>query len=279
MSATDSIGQGGRPSPQATLRALLWDVDGTLAETERDGHREAFNDAFAARGLRWRWDGPHYGALLRITGGRERLLHDMAQRPDAPAEPSQREALAVELHALKNRAYAGRVACGAITLRPGVGRMIARCVEQGIAMGIVTTTSRANVQALMRTHLGPDWQAHFAVTICGEDVERKKPDPQAYRAALEHLGLDAHQTIALEDSPAGAAAASAAGIPVVVTRSAYFPDDPIEQALAIGPGLDQREGWQLAHASVQLPSASPAQGIDLQDLISWHHAWLGRCGV
>src|SRR5262249_30992666 len=93
---------GPPPDPAAErrtcLRALIWDVDGTLAETERDGHRVAFNDAFAAANLPWRWSVERYGELLAISGGYERLLHDIAQRNDAPRAAAEREALARELH-------------------------------------------------------------------------------------------------------------------------------------------------------------------------------------
>ena len=131
--------------PAAELRALLWDVDGTLAETERDGHRIAFNLAFERLGLGWRWDEARYVELLAVTGGRERLLHDMAGRSDAPALAGERLALAAELHRLKNGFYAERVRAGAVALRPGVVGLMAQCADQGVRMAIATTTSRANI--------------------------------------------------------------------------------------------------------------------------------------
>nr|MCU0889753.1 HAD hydrolase-like protein [Rubritepida sp.] len=131
------------------LRALIWDVDGTLAETERDGHRVAFNLAFEEHGLPWRWDAVHYGALLAVTGGRERLLHDMAARPDAPADADEREALARRLHATKTRYYTALVERGAIALRPGVHELLDECTAAGLPMAIATTTTRANVGALL----------------------------------------------------------------------------------------------------------------------------------
>ena len=143
------------PMPAAepgALRALLWDVDGTLAETERDGHRIAFNLAFERLGLGWRWDEARYVELLAVTGGRERLLHDMAGRSDAPALAGERLALAAELHRLKNGFYAERVRAGAVALRPGVVGLMAQCADQGVRMAIATTTSRTNVEALLRAH-------------------------------------------------------------------------------------------------------------------------------
>jgi HAD superfamily hydrolase (TIGR01509 family) len=247
------------------IEALLWDVDGTLAETERDGHRLAFNDAFAALGLGWRWSEARYGELLRVTGGRERILLDMATQPDAPGTQGEREALARELHRRKNTAYEARLAAGAICLRPGVAELLNEAVERPLRLAIVTTTSRANVQALLQYTRGAGALAQFEVVVCGEDVAAKKPDPEAYVLALAQLGLSPLATLALEDSPAGVAAARSADVPVLVTRSAYFPDDTVEGVVAVGPGLDTRQGWRPA-----LEGSSTAQRITLDDLVEWH---------
>ncbi len=246
------------------LKALLWDVDGTLAETERDGHRVAFNLAFEACGIPWRWDEAHYGDLLRITGGRERLMFDMNRRTDAPAF-SERDAVARTVHASKNAFYAERVSTGAITLRAGVLALMRQCRERGVRMGIATTTSRSNLAALMRAHLGEFWPDWFAVTVCGEDVQRKKPDPEVYLKALHALGVGPLEAVAIEDAPGGVAAARAADIPVVVTRSAYFAMAPIEGALAVGPGLHDRRGWRPA---LRVGSA-PDDAVGLDDIEAW----------
>lgn len=248
------------------LRALIWDVDGTLAETEAEGHRVAFNAAFAEHGLDWHWDHARYGALLAITGGRERLLHDMGNHADAPVDTDAREALARRLHASKNRHYAARVASPGIPLRAGVAELIAQAAARGWRQAIATTTSRDNVAALLRAHFGPDWQAHFDAVVCGEDVARKKPDPQVYRIALEQLRLAPAEALAIEDAPPGVAAARAAGIPVIVTRSRYFADAATPDACAVGPGLGARAGWQPAAAT---PDAGP---ITADDLLAWHRA-------
>ena len=248
------------------LKALLWDVDGTLAETERDGHRLAFNQAFDSMGLPWRWDEAHYGRLLAITGGRERLLHDLSTRSDAPTLAQQREALAAELHQRKNRFYADLVAGGGFALRGGVRELMAECSAQGVAMAITTTTSRSNVQALMAAHFGPSWPSLFGAVVCGEDVHRKKPDPAVFEQALQQLKLGPLQALAIEDSPGGVAAARAAHVPVLVTLSAYFENATLEGAIAIGPGLDRRAGWRPA-----LPA--PTEGrVTLADLRQWHAA-------
>lgn len=247
------------------LHALIWDVDGTLAETERDGHRVAFNRAFEDLGLPWRWDSAHYGALLEVTGGRERLLHDLQQRADAPATPEGREALARELHRRKNLHYAALVGEGGIPLRPGVPALLEEAAARGLRQAIATTTARDNLDALMRRHLGAHWPARFAAVVCGEDVARKKPDPEVYRIALRALALPPWQTLALEDSPAGVAAARAAGVPVVVTRSAYFVDAAVEDVMAVGPGLHDAGSWHPP------PAASRgATRVTLDHLRHWH---------
>lgn len=247
------------------IEALLWDVDGTLAETERDGHRVAFNEAFASMGLAWRWDEARYGELLRVTGGRERILADLGTQREAPSAPAEREALARELHRRKNQFYEQRLAAGAIALRPGVPELLEEAASRGLRLAIVTTTSRANVTGLLRHALGDAAAGLFETAVCGEDVAEKKPDPEAYLLALQRLDLPPLSTLALEDSPAGVMAARGADVPVIVTRSAYFASEPVEGVLAVGPGLHTRQGWH------PQPGASEAGGrVTLDDLLDWH---------
>ena len=246
------------------IRALLWDVDGTLAETERDGHRVAFNLAFEALGLPWRWDESHYGRLLRIAGGRERLLADMASRPQAPVAAAERAALAGELHRRKNGFYARRVADGAVQLRAGVRELVEEAAAAGVHQALVTTTSRANAQALLAHHFGDRAPQLFSVLVCGEDVAAKKPHPEAYERALARLALKPLEALAIEDAPGGVAAAQAAGVPVLVTRSAYFADDVVEGVVAVGPGLGTRAGWRPAARSLG------RERIGVDDLRDWH---------
>ena len=252
-------------SMPTVLRALVWDVDGTLAETERDGHRVAFNAAFDALAVPWRWSEARYGQLLRVTGGVERLLHDMADQPDAPPSAQEREQLARRLHAEKNARYAQLVAAGGIALRGGVRELLDECTAAGLPMAIATTTSRSNVEALLSANLGARWRKRFACVVCAEDAQRKKPDPLAYRLALQGLGLREHEALAIEDSPAGVQASVSAGLPVVATRREYFADAPLPGALAVGPGLDRAEGWH--------PEASASsRRIGLAQLRCWFAA-------
>ncbi len=254
------------------IRSILWDVDGTLAETERDGHLRAFNQAFEALDVPWRWSEERYGELLSVAGGRERLIHDMQCRTRAPTNPHEREALAGRVHRCKNEFYATIVASGALPLREGVRELLEDCERAGLRMGIVTTTSRANVEALLKTHLGTDWESKFAAVVCAEEAPRKKPDPQAYLLALQALQLRSHEVIAMEDAPAGVAAAQAAGVPVIVTRSHYFSAVKAEDALAIGPSLGRCEGWR--------PTAGArTKRIGLEQIIRWYEQspWTSPC--
>jgi HAD superfamily hydrolase (TIGR01509 family) len=244
------------------LQVLLWDVDGTLAETERDGHRVAFNQSFESLGVPWRWSEAYYGELLLVAGGRERLLHDMQRQSGAPSDESARQALAERLHRLKNEHYARLVREGRLPLRPGVAELMSDCERAGLRMGIATTTSGSNVAALLEQHLGSKWRSRFVAVVCAEEAPKKKPDPQVYQMALASLQLSAHEAVAIEDSPAGMQAALSAGLPVVVTHSGYFPGFRTDAALAAGPSLGQSEGWR--------PRAEArATRIDLAQITEW----------
>jgi HAD superfamily hydrolase (TIGR01509 family) len=245
------------------LQAILWDVDGTLAETERDGHLVAMNAAFSELDIPWRWDERRYGELLRVAGGFERLLFDMESQALAPAAMDERRVLAQRIHVLKNQRYKELVESGTLPLRPGVRELFDECGASGVRMAIVTTTSRGNVAALLCAHLGPQWRDRFAAVVCAEDAPVKKPDPQAYRLVLERLQLRPDQTVAIEDSAMGLAAATVVGIPVVVTRSIYFSEDPVPGALAVGPSLGTRAGWS--------PGLHGDPGrVGLADIRRWH---------
>jgi HAD superfamily hydrolase (TIGR01509 family) len=239
------------------LRALIWDVDGTLAETERDGHREAFNDAFASMGLPWRWGVERYGVLLSTSGGLERLQRDLAERDDAPRSAVERLALARELHRRKNTAYLRRMADGAIVLRPGASRLMQEARDADALLAIATTTGRANVNALLSRQLGAAWSDDFAAVLCAEDAPLKKPHPQVYALALQRLQLQPHEAIAVEDSPNGMNSARAAGLQVLLTRSAYFASCDASDALVVCNGLD---------------APASAHGVPTATRVHW--AWL-----
>ena len=192
----------------------------------------------------------------------------MAMRTDAPVAAAERDALARALHRLKNGFYADLVREGSIPLRPGVAGLVQEAASRGLVQALVTTTSRANVDALLGRHFGAQWHDIFAVAVCGEDVAAKKPDPEAYLKALAALSLGPLSTLAIEDSPPGAAAARTADVPVAVTRSVYFAHDAIDGAVAIGPGLHTRRGW--LPASPGGPAGQDDGPVTLDLLADWH---------
>jgi HAD superfamily hydrolase (TIGR01509 family) len=218
------------------VAAVIFDVDGTLAETERNGHRVAFNRAFAEAGLPWQWDDDLYGELLAVTGGRERIAH-FARRhaPHWLAEPGAQARVAA-LHARKNAQYAAIVEAGKLRLRPGLPQVLDALAAAGVRLAIATTTSRANLEVLLRATLGAGGPGRFEAAICGEDVARKKPDPEAYLLALRRLRLAAADCVAVEDSANGLRAALAAGIPTVIVRSLYTRAEDFSGALRVFDG-------------------------------------------
>jgi beta-phosphoglucomutase-like phosphatase (HAD superfamily) len=222
-----------------TPQAIIFDVDGTLAETERDGHRPAFNQAFAECGVDWFWDTALYGQLLAVTGGKERIRH-YAERyaPRIAARPDF-AALVGTLHAAKTRHYVRRVDAGGLPLRPGVRALIAGARRAGIRLAIATTTSPENVDALLRTSLAPDAPDWFAVIGAGDIVPAKKPAPDIYQWVLDRLQLPATACLAIEDSENGLRAARAAGLPTLVTISEYTRGQDFRGAMLIVDDLQQ----------------------------------------
>lgn len=224
-----------------TLRALIFDVDGTLAETEQEGHLPAFNTAFAEAGLAWHWDRGLYGRLLAVTGGKERIRHYAEGHDPATAARPEFDRLVRDLHAAKTRHYVARVAAGRIPLRPGVAELIAEARAAGLPIAIATTTTPENVTALLEASLGPGSTTWFAAIGAGDAVPAKKPAPDVYFWVLERLGLPAADCLALEDSANGLRAALAAGIPAVVTESAYTRGEDFNGALAVLPDLGRTD--------------------------------------
>lgn len=212
------------------LRALIFDVDGTLAETE-ELHRNAFNAAFKQVQLPWQWDVPTYARLLKITGGRERIAAYAEEVGTVPLDPKP-------VHLLKTEIYNRELQAGGLYLRPGVEELILRAKTQGFLLAIATTTSRPNIETLLSVTLGPDAHRDFVAIITGEDVARKKPDPEAYSLALQRLGVAPDEALAFEDSCNGVVSAREAGISVVVTPSLYTGDDDFSGASFVIPSLE-----------------------------------------
>jgi HAD superfamily hydrolase (TIGR01509 family) len=239
------------------LKAVLFDVDGTLAETE-EFHRSAFNAVFAAQGLAHAWSAAQYRELLKVTGGKERMQAYFASQ-DLPMPESRIR----ELHLAKNAAYAQFLDSGAVPLRPGVLRLMREIREQGLGLGLATTTSEANLEALLRPVLGAAWADRFDCIVAGDQVRHKKPAPDVYLACLERLGLRPAEALAIEDSAAGLRSAQAAGIAVLATPSRYTDRDDLSAAQACVPDLGEpdrswgrpAEAFPLGHVrAVDLPA-------------------------
>jgi HAD superfamily hydrolase (TIGR01509 family) len=235
------------------LRGLLLDFDGTIAETERFGHRPAYNQAFAELGLDWEWTEALYGELLEVAGGKERLRHYIEKyRPDAAPDGDAAARLIADIYRAKTRHFT-RIA-PTIPLRPGVLRLLREAQAAGVAIAIATTGSTAGVEALLGQT--PELSALVGLIAANEAVDRKKPAPDVYLWALDRLGLEAGACVAIEDSSVGLQAALAARLPTIVTVSDYTAQEDFTGASAVLTDLGERN--QPARV---LRGATPAEGL------------------
>lgn len=219
------------------LRALIFDVDGTLAETE-ELHRISFNATFAEVGLDWEWDRAMYRDLLAVTGGKERIRYyiDSFDRSVDLAPERIRQ-----IHERKTAIYTTRMAEGALAPRPGILRLIHEAREAGVKCAIATTTSRPNIDALLQSAFASDAVSWFDAIAAGDEVARKKPAPDVYTLALERLGLAPEECLAIEDSRNGLESARAAGLDCIITVSPYTDGQDFSAALRIVDHLGDHE--------------------------------------
>ena len=232
------------------LQALIFDVDGTLADTEA-AHRAAFNQAFDQEGLDWHWDEALYTQLLDVSGGKERLTHYWTQRHPEVRDvdgAGVRDTIA-RLHELKTAAYEAMVNDGAVSLRPGVLHLIDAAGQAGLHLAIATTTSPVNIAALLRGAIGTDWRQFFGIVEDASTAAVKKPHPQVYLQTLQRLQLPAAACLAFEDSANGLRAATGAGLATVITPTQFTADHDFSAALKVLPNL---------------------QGVTVADLQAWH---------
>jgi len=232
-----------------SLKALIFDVDGTLANTEHDGHLRAFNETFELFELDWRWDSKLYSDLLSVSGGKERLVHYISHyNPNLKRDLSVSDI--IDIHNKKTEIFVEHVANGQVSLRVGVERLIEEAVDSGLRLGIATTTSLKNVEALMTSTLGESALNRFEVIGAGDVVKSKKPAADIYRYVLDKMSLSCHECIAFEDSEIGFASATSAGLRTVVTLSEYTKTKNFQGALVVLNHLgDENQPFEIIKGS------------------------------
>jgi HAD superfamily hydrolase (TIGR01509 family) len=226
------------------MNALIFDCDGVLADTERDGHLPAFNEAFAQFGIPLRWSETEYATALEIGGGKERLaaaltpalLTKLGVKTDA-----QRSSFIAKLHAAKTEAFTTIVASGALPGRPGIARLARAMRDRGWRLAVASTSAEASVRAVLESVVGPADARSFAI-FAGDAVARKKPAPDIYLLALDRLGISAREALVIEDSRIGLLAATAAGLRCLVTPTAFTRDQSMDAAALVVSSLGEPDG-------------------------------------
>ena len=220
------------------IKAIIFDCDGVLVDTERDGHRVGFNRAFAAMGIDADWSVDEYAELLLVAGGKERMraYFDKAGWPANADTDAAKDELILALHKTKTQITSDLVSEGSMPIRPGILRIIDEAIANGVTLGVCTTSNAQFIDAVLDL-MGPERKAKFAFVHAGDVVKKKKPDPAIYELAKESLGLPTDECIVIEDSRNGLLAATRAGLPVLVTTSTYTIDEDFTEASAVVPEL------------------------------------------
>ncbi len=242
-----------------TLKALIFDVDGTLCDTERDGHRVAFNRAFKDAGLSWHWDVETYGKLLAVSGGKERIRYFIDKFHPVFDPPVNVHDFILNLHHAKTRHFVALLKSAAIPLRPGVGRLLKEARAEGLKLAIASTTTPENVTTLLSATLGENSIGWFDVIAAGDVVAGKKPAPDIYLHALQQLGVSAVDCMAFEDSENGLLSSTGAGLKTIVTTNGYTGQHNFSGATLV---LDQL-GEPEAAFSVLAGDAGTATYVDV----------------
>lgn len=222
------------------LQALIFDCDGVLVDTERDGHRVAFNAAFAEFGLDIEWSVARYADLLKTAGGKERMRRHFNETgwPTLPKSVADQDALIGLLHRTKTDLFMELIETARLPLRPGVVRLVDEAIATGVPLAVCSTSNERAVQTVVDVMLGPDRAPHMPV-FAGDVVAAKKPDPAIYTLCAKRLSLDPARCVVIEDSNNGLRAAKAAGMACVVTISSYTGDEDFALADQVVDDLDQ----------------------------------------
>jgi HAD superfamily hydrolase (TIGR01509 family) len=251
------------------VTALIFDCDGVLADTERDGHRPAFNQTFREFGLPVEWSEQEYAVKLQIAGGKERmaslLTPEFVRANGLPQDPDGQAAELARWHKRKTAIYTEMVAAGMLPTRPGIRRIIRDAQDAGWKLAVASTSAEASVRAILERAAGPERAARFDVVLAGDVVEHKKPAPDIYLLALERLAVPAADTLVIEDSRNGLLAATAAGLRCVMTVNGYTEEEDNSEAILVVSSLGDPDG-ERTRVIVNRGAARPADHITLTDL-------------
>jgi HAD superfamily hydrolase (TIGR01509 family) len=251
------------------VKALIFDCDGVLADTERFGHLPAFNQTFAEFGLPVRWSEEEYGEKLRIGGGKERmaslLTPELVREAGLPPDAEGQKAAVAAWHACKTAIYTQMVMSGALPGRPGVRRVIGEALDAGWTLAVASTSAEASVRAVLDHVAGEEQAARFAEVLAGDVVPRKKPAPDIYELALERLGVAPSEALVVEDSRNGLEAATGAGLRCVITVNGYTADEDFREAVLVVSSLGDPDG-ERSHVLADRCRAEPRDWVTLRDL-------------
>jgi HAD superfamily hydrolase (TIGR01509 family) len=251
------------------VSTLIFDCDGVLADTERDGHRVAFNATLREVGLPVEWSEDEYAVKLQIAGGKERmaslLTPEFVRANGLPGDPEGQATELARWHKRKTAIYTELVEAGQLPTRPGVRRIIAAAQDAGWKLAVASTSAEPSVHAILERAAGPERAARFNVVLAGDVVEHKKPAPDIYLLALERLGVPAAETIVIEDSRNGLLAATEAGLRCVMTVNGYTEEEDNHEAILVVSSLGDPDG-ERTRVIANRGAARPADHITLTDL-------------
>jgi HAD superfamily hydrolase (TIGR01509 family) len=251
------------------VSTLIFDCDGVLADTERDGHRVAFNRTFREFGLPVEWSEEEYGIKLQIAGGKERmaslLTPEFVRANGLPEDPEGQAAELARWHKRKTQRYTEMVEAGLLPPRPGVRRLIAEAQDAGWTLAVASTSAEPSVRAILEQAAGPERAARFDLVLAGDVVPKKKPAPDIYLLALERLGVTPGETLAIEDSRNGLLAATGAGLRCVMTVNGYTEEEDNREAILVVSALGD-PGGERTRVIANRSAARPADHVTLTDL-------------